>query len=225
MKLIQLTKGHFSKVDDEDFNDLIKYKWHVQINHYKSRSILYAARSIRDENGKRQQLFIHQVVLGGKKNGFVSDHIDFDGLNNTRSNLRYLTQRDNLIHSPSREKPFVEKIRVKRSEYILQIKNEYKWYDFMTFNSMVSAHKYCITKLELPIPKNKLSYNLKKYGYLKLVSSIVDCEYRFVNKNTKMISRQFRGIVTQVFEEEFKKFLRGETNINPRTNKIEIPLL
>jgi hypothetical protein len=47
-------------------------------------------------NGKKQ--YLHQIVMG-KNKGFVIDHIDRNKLNNRRSNLRFITQRQNCLNS------------------------------------------------------------------------------------------------------------------------------
>ena len=219
MKLIPLTKGYFAQVDDDDFKSINQHKWFVQINHYKSRSVYYAARSIKNDNGKPGMLFMHQVILGGKKDGFVSDHIDFDGLNNRRSNLRYLTHRDNLIHSPSRTKPFIEKKPSVRQPYILQIKVDRKWHSLMLFKSAKKINGYCIANLRIPVIKNAIEYSTKKYGFL-----VISPDYRVVREGIELKSKNYNGDVIELFEEEFKRFLRGETNFNPRINKVQIPL-
>jgi hypothetical protein len=83
MKLIPLTQGRFAKVDDEDYEELSKYKWHAAV---KPRTI-YAGRYARI-NGKERQIFMHRQLLGIMDSKALGDHKDNDGLNNTRDNLR-----------------------------------------------------------------------------------------------------------------------------------------
>lgn len=75
---IPLTKNNQAVVSDFDIEILSKYKWYS----VKCRSKTYAAAWI---NGR--QIFMHRFLLGLIK-GQIADHIDGDGLNNTRSNLR-----------------------------------------------------------------------------------------------------------------------------------------
>jgi hypothetical protein len=78
VKQIALTKGFVAFVDDEDFADLVQYKW--QVSQRKQGS--YALRSLwRD--GKWTTISMHQHLVG---KGW--DHRDCDGLNNQRYNLR-----------------------------------------------------------------------------------------------------------------------------------------
>ena len=92
MKEIKLTQGKVTLVDDEDFEILNKYKWHA----WKGRNTYYARRKLSDINGKFAQTFIHWEVLGGRpESGYVTDHINGNGLLNIKNNLRVVTRRQN----------------------------------------------------------------------------------------------------------------------------------
>lgn len=79
MKLIKITKGFYVKVDDKNFEWLSKYKWHIQI----SGNQKYA---MHNRIGK-----MHRYILGLVDSNIHTDHIDSNGLNNQRSNLRVVT--------------------------------------------------------------------------------------------------------------------------------------
>ena len=88
---IQLTQGYSASVDESDYEWLSRYKWH-----YKNG---YAARS---EDGVR--IWMHDMILGVNQS---IDHIDRNGLNNSRSNLRLAShslQGHNRL-MPKRELP------------------------------------------------------------------------------------------------------------------------
>ena len=55
---------------------------------------------------------LHQFIMG-KKDGLVVDHIDGDTLNNRRSNLRHITQQQNLWNTPSYKGYYFSKDRKK----------------------------------------------------------------------------------------------------------------
>lgn len=88
MKEIPLTRGFVALVDDEDFEELARHRWCVRI--FKPQSI-YAGRAITTPDGPRrqQQVLMHRVILGDPP--AAVSHIDGDGLNNQRSNLRVAT--------------------------------------------------------------------------------------------------------------------------------------
>ena len=89
MKEITLTKGKIAHVDEEDYKFLNQYKWYTNKTK-KSTDNWYASRHIII-NGKRTTIPMHNFLLGMKN----IDHIDGNGLNNQRSNLREATHRQN----------------------------------------------------------------------------------------------------------------------------------
>ncbi len=93
MKEIQLSQGKITFVDDQDFDILNKRKWSV----YKDSHTFYAVGKIW-ENGIRKTIKMHHVIIGHPPQGFVSDHIDGDGLNNQRYNLRFVTHRESCLN-------------------------------------------------------------------------------------------------------------------------------
>jgi hypothetical protein len=87
MKKIKLTRGRCALVDDQDFEYLNQWKWFYGNHGYAQRRL-----------GKRgRMLGMHRVIMGEPK-GFLVDHIDGDGLNNCRSNLRVATHAQNLCN-------------------------------------------------------------------------------------------------------------------------------
>jgi hypothetical protein len=95
MKKIPLTQNKFALVDDEDYPKIINYNWHAE----RGRKTMYAKRNTWI-NGKSGTFFMHRQILDLKKgDGFIVDHIDKNGLNNQRKNLRIVTHAENLKNS------------------------------------------------------------------------------------------------------------------------------
>lgn len=90
VKEIPLTQGQVAMVDDEDFEELSKHKWCIQA----SRGMNYAKRKVFVD-GKPKMLVMHRAIMGIPPDGYVIDHIDGNGVNNQRSNLRFCTPRQN----------------------------------------------------------------------------------------------------------------------------------
>jgi hypothetical protein len=90
MKEIILTQGKVALVDDSDYEDLITYKWHAARDH----NTFYANRLVKVGKVKTT-IGMHRQILGFPT-GLKTDHIDGNGLNNQRSNLRAVTNRENL---------------------------------------------------------------------------------------------------------------------------------
>ena len=84
MKEILLTQGKVALVDDENYGCLSRYKWFAS-KPGGSRTF-YALRKA-SEDGMWKTVFMHRIILG-IDDGIGIDHIDGNGLNNTRVNLR-----------------------------------------------------------------------------------------------------------------------------------------
>lgn len=98
MKLIPLTQGLFAMIDDEDFESISSVKWCAS----KTGNNLYALRS-ETVNGRRVVLKMHRVIVGHAASSLYVDHIDGNGLNNQRGNLRACTCSENLCNQRLRK--------------------------------------------------------------------------------------------------------------------------
>jgi len=87
MREIPVAGGYMAKVDDVDFPQLNKSKWHI----HRSGRNLYAVSRL----GGRNEM-MHRVILCIKKGEGTVDHIDGDGLNNQRANLRIVSHSVNM---------------------------------------------------------------------------------------------------------------------------------
>jgi len=93
MKEILLTKGKVASVDDEDFESLNAFKWYAQKDH----NTFYAIRASPRKNGKYHHIYMHREVMN-VPDGMQTDHIDRNGLNNQRNNLRVVTRQQNQFN-------------------------------------------------------------------------------------------------------------------------------
>lgn len=88
MKAIELSQGKVALVDDEDFEYLSQWKWSAT----KMGNAYYALR----KEGKifRKTVYMHRVIMN-TSDDMETDHKDWNGLNNTRDNLRNCTHAQN----------------------------------------------------------------------------------------------------------------------------------
>lgn len=86
MKTIKLTQKKTCLVSPRDYKHIIKYKWH-----FNGR---YAVRTILDGK-KKKTLYMHRFIMGNPY-AKVIDHIDGNGLNNQRNNLRICSHKENF---------------------------------------------------------------------------------------------------------------------------------
>ena len=92
MRLIPLTKGQFSIVDDEDFERFGCFKWIASFN--RATKSFYAIRSFQ-VGGVKKQIILHRAILGLTDPKVFGDHKNHDTLDNRKSNLRSVTQQQN----------------------------------------------------------------------------------------------------------------------------------
>lgn len=89
VKEISLTQGFVALVDDEDYYRLAKHSWCIN----KKRTN-YAMRKIWLPSGKEYTEYMHRAVLDAPA-GVPVDHVNRDGLDNRRANLRLSTVSHN----------------------------------------------------------------------------------------------------------------------------------
>jgi hypothetical protein len=82
---IPLTKRKSAIVDAAGFAYLSQFKWYYDGS--------YAARDSQI-NGKRAKVYMHRIILNAQP-GQYCDHINGDGLDNRRCNLRFCTKSQN----------------------------------------------------------------------------------------------------------------------------------
>lgn len=87
---IPLTQGKFAIVDANDYEWLNKWSWCA----HKNSKIWYAVRTSY-LNGKQTTIKMHRIIIQPPDNMDV-DHINGDGLDNRRSNLRICTNTENI---------------------------------------------------------------------------------------------------------------------------------
>lgn len=93
MKEILLTHGISAIVDDEDWSSLVNHKWYAR----KHRNTWYAARNEYLGHNRWRYVTMHRLIIAAAP-GQQVDHIDGNGLNNTRANLRFCDGTQNACN-------------------------------------------------------------------------------------------------------------------------------
>jgi hypothetical protein len=92
VRTIPLTQGYFAIVDADDYENLSQYKWHVKVK----RNGCYACRA----EGKKK-ISMHRQILNAPP-GMHCDHINHNGLDNRKANLRLCTPQQNSFNQRPR---------------------------------------------------------------------------------------------------------------------------
>jgi hypothetical protein len=128
LKLIPLTKGYFAQVDDWWYDYLMQWKWH-----YGSRG--YAVRAIYPYQKK---LFMHRII-NNTPDGFDTDHVDTNGLNNQSFNLRTATKSQNSQNRKAYNKLGVKGVSIRYGVYTVTINIEGKSTHIGSFYTLEKA--------------------------------------------------------------------------------------
>lgn len=88
MKLIPISNGKFAQVDDEDYDYLMQWNWHINKG--------YAYKNIQTTAG-RKMVGMHRDLIASSESEIV-DHKDRNPLNNQKSNLRTCTYSGNACN-------------------------------------------------------------------------------------------------------------------------------
>lgn len=139
-KKILLTQGLYALVDDEDFEYLNQFKWHV----VKCKNGFYAARHERGKTKNRQYILMHREILRfGIGRIPQVDHKNRTTLDNQKENLRPSTQSQNRANS------IVNVTKLSRYRGVCKIKDKWragimhnkKFFFLGLFSDEVSAAK------------------------------------------------------------------------------------
>lgn len=153
MKRIKLTKGFECIVDDDDYEDLMKYKWQIT----RDNGIVkpYAMRG-QWKDGKTHTIRMHRQIMNAPQ-GVSIDHINGDTLDNRKSNLRFCTQAEN-----SRNRG-IDRVKNKISKFkgVTKFKNRIKcWVAQIEVDGKRKPITYHYTEKEAAIAYDEMA---KKY--------------------------------------------------------------
>jgi HNH endonuclease len=87
MRSILLARGEYALVDDDDYEELARYKWYRDTRGYARRQPWTKRRN--------QTIMMHRVITHAPK-GVEVDHINHDRLDNRKANLRLCTHTQNI---------------------------------------------------------------------------------------------------------------------------------
>lgn len=123
---IALTQGQVATIDAEDFEMISQYKWCAN----KRKHRWYAVGYVRGSSKTKAKLVYMHRLIAKAETGYDVDHIDGNGLNNTKSNLRSATRSQNMQNERNlRGGTSIYKgvyFNAKRNRWIVEMKIETK---------------------------------------------------------------------------------------------------
>ena len=119
MKKIKLTKGKFALVDNKDFDWLNQWTWCLNSNGY----------AVRDVGGRKnkKRILMHRLLNKTPK-GLSTDHVNRNKLDNRKSNLRTVTQSQNILNAKlsKNNKSGYNGVTWYKNRWVARIKINYK---------------------------------------------------------------------------------------------------
>ena len=88
-------------IDKEDYKNVKEYRWHRSSNSYISFSLTH--------EGKKKEMYLHNFIMGrldfpGKGATETVDHINREGFDNRKENLRIISQSQQNMNQTKRER-------------------------------------------------------------------------------------------------------------------------
>jgi hypothetical protein len=144
MKSIPLSQGKFFKIDDEDFERVSKLTW---ILVRTSKNYFYVINRKRKwQNGKQigksEIILLHRFIMNVKNSKKFVDHINHDGLDNQKHNLRICSLSQNTRNQRKRlntSSTYKGVCAVKNNKWQAAIKFKNKNIHIGTFDTEIEA--------------------------------------------------------------------------------------
>lgn len=158
MKKIYLKNNRgITFVDDEDYEYLNQFNWYLNINKTKTKDLHYVQGWVN-----KRLIRMHRLLMK-PGDGLVVDHIDGNGLNNTKSNLRIATRSQNEANARSKTKKF-------KGVYFDKKKLNKQWYAYIHKDGKRYGLKYHLTEKDAAIAYNNKAKEL--YGDFALLNEV-----------------------------------------------------
>lgn len=143
---VPLTKGYEAIIDASNVSLIDKWNWVALTVYRKNGSIrcVYGWRNTPRGVGKRRPIYLHREILG-IAHGILCDHIDGNGLNNCKANLRVATHSENQRNGrlSSRNSSGVKGVYWNRANrnWVAQIRANGKCINLGSFSNIEMAAK------------------------------------------------------------------------------------
>jgi hypothetical protein len=92
---VPLTQGKVALIDDVDYELISQHNWCANKDHHYNRWYAVSSTSRKDDpNNKQHQIKMHRLIMSATSTQQV-DHVNGDGLDNRRENIRCCTKQEN----------------------------------------------------------------------------------------------------------------------------------
>jgi hypothetical protein len=132
---IPLTRGYVTVVDEDDAEFVSRWNWEPSVSMGRRRTVYALRRGPRPE---RPTILLHRAILCAGPDEFV-DHINGNGLDNRRANLRLCSRSDNQCNrGPAKGRRF-KGVAPHGDRYKVAIRRHGVFYHLGVFDTEVEA--------------------------------------------------------------------------------------
>lgn len=94
--------GRYVRVDEHDLQHVIPHRWSLLVPNPCCPHGAYAQAWVKDQHGVKRRMTLHRFLMDAPP-GQPVDHINGDGLDNRRCNLRLVTREQNQRNRRARD--------------------------------------------------------------------------------------------------------------------------
>ena len=177
VKQVPLSKGAYALVDDEDYALIMQYKWQLG-----GSGSGYAQSTIN-----RRTVLMHRMITGASDE-YVVDHINHNGLDNRRENLRVCTQSENQAN---RRKGEGNSTSIYKGVYYR--KDVDRWMAYINNRKKMHYLGYYESEIDAAAAYNRAAREI--YGEFALLNTIdMNVHPIRASRNRRKSSSQYRGV-------------------------------
>lgn len=136
MKKIKSSNGYTILVDDEDFERLNKWSWWADARVESRQPVSSIYRSTKIKGINKAIPIAHELI--GRKEGFVTDHINGNVLDNRKANLRFATIAQNTRNRWAWRGEY-KGVRIKGSKFRAEIRLDGHYVHLGMFKTKIEA--------------------------------------------------------------------------------------
>lgn len=180
METIILPSGQEVLLDKEDYERLKAFRYYLHKKGYAYRFDM--------TSGTRKAVYLHHDVIG-KQEGKVVDHINGVKLDNRKSNLRHISNKENIWKA--------EKVRESSSEYkgVCWIKSSKAWLSAIRYNGKQIRIGLFHDEKVAAYAYNCYAKNL--YGQYAYENDVPECDWesqKILNRKDGTGKSKYRGV-------------------------------
>ena len=150
MKEIKLNKGKYALVDGDDFGKVNQYEWKaLKRSHGNNKFDVIRNETI---DGKKKIIYMHRFIMNPENSKIQVDHINGNGFDNRKCNLRLCSNSQNNMNKQKRSDNTsgYKGVSFYKGKFYAEIMKEQTPYKLGTFKTALEAAKaYNAKALEL----------------------------------------------------------------------------